>query len=226
MNWITNLFLSSIGRKVIVSLTGLFLILFLTVHVSGNFLLFKADSGEAFNAYSVFMSSNGLIQFVAWGTKLLIVLHIVQTIALTISNRNSRPEKYAYNKQGNNSSWSSRNMMVLGSIILIFLVLHLKSFWWEFHYGAVPASSYDASIPDYYSVVKAAFAQTWYVAIYLIALIGLSFHLWHGFQSSFQTLGLNHPKYTPFIKGLGALYSIFIPLGFATQPLYLFFIQM
>ncbi len=226
MSWILNLFLSTIGRKLIVALTGLFLILFLSVHVSGNFLLLKGDGGEAFNAYSQFMSSNGLIQVVAWLTKILIILHIVQTIILTIKNRNSRPVKYAYEKPGSSSTWSSRNMMILGTVILVFMILHLKTFWFTFHYGTVPMASYDPTVPDYYALVKLAFSELWYVAIYLLALVGLSFHLWHGFQSSFQTLGLNHPKYNPIIKGFGGLFSVFVPLGFATQPIYMFLIQM
>ena len=90
----------------------------------------------------------------------------------------------------------------------------------------VPSTSYDPNMPDYYAVVKMAFSELWYVVLYLVALIGLSFHLWHGFQSSFQTLGLNHSKYNPLIKGIGALFSIFVPLGFATQPLYMFLMQM
>ncbi|MEQ8359780.1 MAG: succinate dehydrogenase cytochrome b subunit [Cytophagales bacterium] len=226
MSWILNLFLSTLGRKLIVALTGLFLILFLAVHVSGNFTLLKGDGGEAFNAYSEFMSANPLIQTVAWLTKIFIVLHVVQTIMLTIYNRKARPEKYAFSKPGETSTWSSRNMMFLGSIILIFLILHLKTFWYEFHYGNVPMTSYDTDIPDYYAVVAAAFSELWYVLIYLVALIGLSFHLWHGFQSSFQTLGLNHPRYNPLIHGFGALFAILVPLGFATQPIYLYLIQM
>ena len=163
MSWILNLFLSTLGRKLVVALTGLFLILFLAVHVSGNFLLLKGDGGQAFNAYSEFMSSNTLIQAVAWITKLLIVLHVVQTIALTIKNRKARPEKYAYSKPSETSTWSSRNMMFLGSIILIFLILHLKTFWAEFHYnqGEIPVTSYDPNQLDYYAVVKMAFADLW-----------------------------------------------------------------
>jgi succinate dehydrogenase / fumarate reductase cytochrome b subunit len=226
MSWILKLFLSTLGRKLIVALTGLFLILFLSVHVSGNFLLLKGDGGRAFNEYSEFMSSNGLIQVVAWLTKVFIILHVVQTIVLTIKNRKARPQRYAYEKPGRNSTWSSRNMMILGTVILVFLVLHLKTFWFEFHYGTVPMATYDTALPDYYQVVKAAFSELWYVAIYLVALVGLSFHLWHGFQSSFQTLGLNHPRYNPIIKGVGGLFSVFVPLGFATQPIYMFLIQM
>lgn len=228
MSWILNLFLSTLGRKLIVALTGLFLLLFLAVHVSGNFLLLKGDGGQAFNAYSEFMSSNTLIQVVAWLTKVFILLHVVQTIMLTIKNRNARPEKYAYSKPGSSSTWSSRNMMILGSLILIFLIIHLKTFWAEFHYNqnAIPMTSYDPNQLDYYAVVKLAFTELWYVILYLVALVGLSFHLWHGFQSSFQTLGLNHPRYNPLIHGFGALYSIFVPLGFATQPIYMYLIQM
>ena len=117
-------------------------------------------------------------------------------------------------------------MAFLGTIILIFLILHLKTFWFEMHYGHVPYVNGDPSLgEDYFQLVKVAFAQLWYVIIYLLALIGLGFHLWHGFESSFQTLGINHLKYTPAIKATGKIFSILIPLGFSTQPIYIYILS-
>ncbi len=228
MGWLSKAFASNIGRKWVVSLTGLFLILFLLVHMSGNFTLLKAgaDEGAAFNEYSEFMGHNPLIQTVAWITKILILLHIVQTLYLTYLNRKARPVSYSYEKPGQSSSWSSRNMAFLGTILLVFLVLHLKTFWYVVHYGEVPYVDGDPSNGrDYFELVKAAFAQVWYVALYLLALLGLSFHLWHGFESSFQTLGLNHKKYTPIIQFVGRAFAILVPLGFATQPIFIYLLD-
>ncbi len=225
MGWFLSALSSSIGRKVIVSLTGLFLILFLIVHASGNFTLLNAgdDKGAAFNAYSEFMGHNPLIQAVAWITKILILVHILQTIYLALVNRKARPVGYKYEKPGQSSGWSSRNMTFLGIIILVFLVLHLKTFWYVVHYGEVPFVNGDPSQgKDYFKLVAVAFSQPWYVALYLIALVGLAFHLWHGFQSAFQTIGWNHPKYTPMIKTIGKILAILIPIGFSTQPIYIY----
>jgi succinate dehydrogenase cytochrome b subunit len=228
MGWFAAAISSNIGRKWVVSLTGFFLILFLLVHMAGNFTLLKAgsDNGQAFNIYSAFMGHNPLIQSVAWLTKVFILLHILQTLYLTWLSRRARPINYKYEKPGLSSSWSSRNMAFLGTIILIFLVLHLKTFWYEMHYGMVPNVSLDQySGEDYFLLVKVAFAQSWYVVLYLLALIGLAFHLWHGFESAFQTLGINHVKYTPFIKVTGRILAILIPLGFSTQPIFVYFLS-
>lgn len=228
MGWFTSAVSSSIGKKIVVSLTGLFLILFLIVHASGNFTLLKAgeDSGAAFNAYSEFMGHNPLIQFVAWGTKILILVHILQTLYLTLLNRKARPVGYKYEKPGQSSGWASRNMAVLGIIILVFLILHLKTFWYVVHYGEVPFVNGDPNMGrDYFELVRVAFSDLWYVAIYLVALLGLGFHLWHGFESSLQTLGWNHVKYTPAIKTIGRTLAILIPLCFSIQPLYVYLLN-
>lgn len=221
MNWVVNFFKSSVGKKVIMSLTGLFLCLFLAIHMSGNFLLLQDDGGKAFNEYSRFMTTFPLIKIVSYVTYAFIIFHIVDGLKLAMSNRKARPTKYAVSKPS--ATWQSRNMALLGVIILFFLVVHLKSFWFEMKFGNVPTVLIDGvETKDLYSIVYAAFSQWWYVAIYLVSLIAIGLHLAHGFQSAFQTLGLNHKKYTPFIKGFGLLFSIIIPLGFAIQPIYVF----
>lgn len=200
------------------SLTGLFLCLFLAVHMSGNFLLLQDDGGVAFNEYSKFMTSFPLIKVVSYVTYAFIIFHIVDGIMLALNNRKARPVKYAVSKQSN--SWQSRNMALLGIVIFFFLVVHLKSFWFEMKFGHVPLDA--SGNKDLYKIVYEAFSQWWYVGIYLVSLVALGLHLSHGFQSAFQSLGLNHSKYTPFIKGFGLLFSIVIPLGFAIQPIYVF----
>lgn len=221
MSWLTDTLTSSIGRKLIMSLTGLFLIVFLVVHLAGNFQLLSADSGESFNAYAKFMTTNPIIKTTSYGLYAFILLHIVMSIVLVMKNKSARPVGYDKVKGSANSAWSSRNMGILGTIILFFLVIHMKDFWWVMKFGSLPIDEFGNK--NLYLIVSEAFSQWWYVVLYVVCMIGLGFHLSHGFSSAFQTLGLNHKKYTPFIKGLGIVYAIAIPAAFASIPLYMFF---
>ncbi|MES2730303.1 MAG: succinate dehydrogenase cytochrome b subunit [Bacteroidota bacterium] len=226
MSWITQTLTSTIGRKVLMALTGFFLILFLVVHLIGNLQLLQNDGGEAFNKYAHFMGINPLIQTISIVNFFLILLHIVVSVLLTNRNRKARPTGYAYNKPSENSSLSSRNMGILGTVILIFLVIHLKGLWYRSKFGIMPMTSYGGEeYKDLYEITYQAFSQSWLVAIYVISMGFLAFHLSHGFQSAFQTLGLKHPKYTPVIKNIGLAFSIIIPAAFAAIPLVIFFKQ-
>jgi succinate dehydrogenase / fumarate reductase cytochrome b subunit len=131
---------------------------------------------------------------------------------------------YAVNTASANSLWTSRNMGILGTIVLIFLVIHMKSFWYQMKFGVMPVVSYDGvgEIKDLYSIVAEAFAQWWYVALYVVAMFGLAFHLSHGFKSAFQTLGLTHKKYTPLIESVGFWFSVVVPTLFALMPIVMF----
>jgi succinate dehydrogenase / fumarate reductase cytochrome b subunit len=204
------------------ALTGLFLISFLVVHLSGNFLLFKNDGGEAFNIYSKFMSTAGIIRVLEIGLLAGFVFHIYTALVLTRNNKKARPIEYATSNNNPAVSWFSKNMGLSGSIILIFLVLHLQNFYWRYHNWDIPTVSIDGEpVKDMYFLVATVFKNEWWVSpIYLVALVLLGFHLQHGFASAFKTLGLEHKKYNPIISGLGNLISILIPLGFATMPLY------
>jgi succinate dehydrogenase / fumarate reductase cytochrome b subunit len=204
------------------ALTGLFLILFLVVHLIGNLQLLKNDGGEAFNIYAQFMTSNPLIKTVSYVNYTFIILHVVWAIILSRRNRIARGSKgYAINK--NSSEWTSRNMGILGTFIFIFLVIHLKGFWYEMHWGGIAVENYDGKeVKDLYAVVAAAYSQVWYVAVYVVSMLLLSFHLWHGFASAFQTLGLNHTKYNPIIKFVGRAFAIVVPVGFALIPILMF----
>ncbi|SMG46386.1 succinate dehydrogenase / fumarate reductase cytochrome b subunit [Marivirga sericea] len=221
MSWLSDTLTSTIGRKLVMSLTGLFLIIFLVVHLAGNFQLLADDGGLAFNAYAKFMTSNPIIKFTSYGLYAFILIHIIMSIALAVKNKNARPVGYDKVKGSANSSFSSRNMGILGFIIFVFLVIHLRNFWYEMHWGSIPMD--EAGNKDLYAVVNAAFAEWWYVAIYVACMVGLAFHLSHGFSSAFQTLGVNHSKYTPFIKKLGIVYAILIPAAFASIPVIMFF---
>ncbi len=206
------------------AVTGLFLVMFLVGHVLGNLLLFLDDEGRAFNEYARFMTSTPIIQVLSIITYASIIVHAVYSIIITRINRAARPVQYAVNKTSANSLWSSRYMGILGTIVLIFLIVHFRSFWYEMRFGNIPVVNYDGSgeFKDLYSIVAEAFTQWWYVLLYVLAMVGLAFHLSHGFKSAFQTLGLTHSKYTPLIEGVGLWFSIIVPTLFALIPVVMF----
>lgn len=223
MKWIIDLFTSTLGRKLLMALTGLFLILFLAVHLVGNLQLLKDDQGRAFNIYAEFMSTNPLVQTISKGNFFFILLHIGVSIVLTIRNRAARgPVGYAVTT-GKSSIWSSRNMGILGTLILVFLVIHLKDFWGQMHYGDMAKVTYDGQeYRDIYSTVSLWFDKGWYVGLYVFCMAAVGFHLWHGFASAFQTLGLNHLKYNPLIHFVGKAFSVIVPVLFALIPILMF----
>lgn len=227
MSWFTQTITSTLGRKLLMALTGLFLVLFLVVHLAGNLQLLKGDEGEAFNIYAKFMTTNGLIKTTSYLLYATFIAHIVWSLLLTMHNSKARgPENYAYAKAAPSVTWNSRNMGLLGTIVFIFLVIHMRNFWYEMHWGDVPMVMIDgAEYKNLYMIVNAAFGEWWYVALYTFAMLGLAFHLYHGFQSAFQTLGLNTSKYTPAIKSAGVAFSIIIPGLFALIPIWMFLIR-
>lgn len=228
MSWTTKILTSSLGKKLIMSLTGLFLIVFLVVHLSGNLQLLYDDGGEAFNVYAHFMTTNGFIVFISYGLYFFILLHAIQGIVIALSNRRARQFGYAVANRKSNS-FASRNMALLGLLVFFFLAVHMGDFWYKMKFTSelnmIEYAGYDYAVKDLYHRVDTAFGEWWIVAIYILGLVALALHLWHGFQSAFQTLGLNHKKYTPVIVFLGRLYSIVIPLGFASIPLYFFLVK-
>jgi succinate dehydrogenase / fumarate reductase cytochrome b subunit len=143
---------------------------------------------------------------------------------LLSANKKARPQAYANVDQSKSSTWSSRNMGILGTLILVFLIAHMRSFWFEMKFGSIPIINYDGSdivYKDMYKIVVEAFTQAWYVVLYVICMIALAFHLFHGFQSAFQTFGINHHRYTPVIKVIGVgVFAIIIPALFAAMPLF------
>lgn len=224
MSWVTKTLKSTLGRKLIMSLTGLFLILFLTGHVSGNLLLFKDDGGDAFNMYAKFMTTNPAVKLLSYLTYISVIGHVIYSILLTRMNKSARPVGYGLSKESTNSSLSSRNMGVLGTIILIFLVIHMQTFWYQMHWGEVPFVDIEGEqYKDLFSIVTFAFQNPLMVIGYVVAMGFLGFHLSHGFASAFQTLGLSHKKYSPAIEALGKIYSVVVPLLFASMPIYIYF---
>jgi succinate dehydrogenase / fumarate reductase, cytochrome b subunit len=226
MSWIIKMLTSTLGRKLLMSLTGLFLISFLTIHLIGNLAIFSSDDGLAFNAYAAFMSTNPLIGAVSYLLYAGIVLHVVVAFILYFQNRSARPVKYNNQKSRENSSWESRSMTLLGILILAFLLIHLKDFWWQYkHSGGYQFVNDANGNRDIYALVIEQFSTTFALVSYLIGLAALFLHLKHGFQSAFQTLGLEHRKYTPAIKAIGLIYAIIVPIGFAAMPIFVYFIK-
>lgn len=226
MSWIINFFSSSIGRKVIMSLTGLFLITFLIVHLIGNLQLIAGDGGRSFNEYAQFMTSNPLIKFISIGLYVMILLHAILGLIIYFKNKSSKGVKpTAKNKA--DVKWASKNMALLGTLILFFLILHMGDFWLKMKLDQTAMVAYDggAQIKDLYKQVTITFDQPIFVVTYVISMIVLGFHLWHGFASGFQTLGLNHSKYNGIIDGIGKFLSIVLPIGFAIIPLYYYFVM-
>lgn len=225
MGWLTKFLSSSLGQKFVMAGTGLFLMLFLVVHLIGNLQLLKDDGGEAFNTYAFFMTHNPLIKIVSHSLYAFILLHTFQGLSLWRKNRAARGAvRYAVEHSRPNER-SSRNMAWLGIVIFVFLVLHLWQFWLQMKMGVLPAvdvAAYDHPVQNLYLPVKEAFANVGYVVFYVVCMAVVGFHLWHGFWSSFQTLGLDHRKWTPLIKTVGYVYAIGVPVGFAIIPIVMF----
>lgn len=214
---------SSLAKKYWMSLTGLFLCSFLVVHLAGNLTLLTdpIDAAPAFNEYTKFMTSFPLIKIISYVLYFSILFHAIDGILiLSRENKAARPVSYAYSKPERNTIWASRNMGVLGTAILVFIVLHMGNFWFKYHFGELPTD--ENGLVDMYGVVVASFKEGWYTAIYVLSMIALGFHLWHGFESAFQTLGINHKKYTPMIKGFGRFFAVVVPALFAIIPIYIF----
>ena len=227
--WIIKFLTSSIGRKLVMSLTGLFLILFLTVHLAGNLQLLFSDGGEAFNTYAYNMTHNPLIIMISFGNYFFILLHAFVGILLYFQNKGAKGTKYAVSNK-KSASWASKNMALLGTIILAFIFIHMGDFWFKMKMGEGWINEVDSialghPVKDLYEKVSYSFSQLWIVIFYLVGLAILGFHLNHGFASAFQTLGLNHKKYTPIIALLGKAYSIIVPVGFALIPIYIYFFK-
>ncbi|MDF1699215.1 MAG: succinate dehydrogenase cytochrome b subunit [Saprospiraceae bacterium] len=227
MNWLSKFLTSSIGRKLIMSLTGLFLIIFLIVHLLGNLQLLANDNGESFNSYAYFMTTNPIIKFASIGLYAFIILHALLGFAIWAKNKAAKGSSYAVRSNAK-VTWASKNMALLGTLILAFILIHMGDFWFKMKFtdqlAMVTVSGMDHPVKDLYSQVAHTFASPLMVGAYVLGMIVLAFHLWHGFQSAFQTLGINHKKYTPIIVAAGKVYSVVIPLLYAIIPLYYFFV--
>ncbi|MFC6102500.1 succinate dehydrogenase cytochrome b subunit [Olivibacter domesticus] len=215
MNWLIKTLTSSVGKKFTMAFTGLFLISFLIVHASINALIFYNDGGEIFTIGAHFMATNLIIRTIEIVLVVGLLLHIIQALLLWRSNRAARPIRYAVIKHPPQSTWYSRSMTLLGTLILLFLVIHTSNFWipnrtHQFLYGE--------ELPLYDMMIE-KFSDPIEVVIYLLGAFSLFWHLLHGFASAFQSLGLDHNKYKGLIRFTGKAFSVIICLTFAMMPI-------
>lgn len=219
----SRLMQSSVGKKLLMAITGLAMVIFLIEHLAGNLLLFSSDPAP-FNEYSHFLLSFGWLLIVAELILIAILLfHMISAIQITLGKKKARPEDYV--KKGNAGGASkktvaSSTMIWTGVIIFVFLIIHLKTFKFGPHY----TTTVDGVVMrDLYTLVWEVFQKPLYVIWYVAALILLGFHLRHGFWSAFQSLGVHHPRYTPLIYGVGIFVAVILAVGFIGIPIYIFF---
>jgi succinate dehydrogenase / fumarate reductase cytochrome b subunit len=210
MNWLTQTFSSSIGKKQIMAVTGLGFCLFIIVHLLGNLTVYSGK--DSFLAYVERLHSLGsLITLAEWGLAVFAVLHIGMGLLLFIRNVQSRPVRYAVRKNAGGRTIGSITEPYTGLLILAFIVVHLLKFRFV-----------DKTTTNDFIILSNTFAQIGYVLFYVLGVVVVAFHVSHGFWSGFQTIGLNHPKYMPFIQRFGLVFSIILGVGFASIPLYIF----
>lgn len=209
MNWFINTLGTSIGKKLMMAVTGFGFCVFLVAHLAGNLTLYAGK--DAFNSYAEHLHSLGAFLTVAeFGLLLFAVVHITAGAILFYQNFKARPHRYSVNKRAGGRTLGSETMPYTGFALLVFIIFHLMNF----HFA-------DKSNTTIFQIVSSAFANPEYVIIYTIAMIVAAIHVSHGFWSAFQTIGANHPKYMPFIKGTSLVFSIIIGFGFGFIPIYI-----
>lgn len=218
MTW-AQFFTSSIGRKLVMSLTGLFLITFLVVHVSVNAYIWANDGGETFNRTAHFLGSTIIIRIIEVVLFLGFIIHIIQGFVVEGSNLSKRGKGYAINVGNKGSRWYSRAMGLLGTLLFLFLVMHISHFWIPSRFTGLPEAAYNPSHHDLYSRMLIVFQNPVVVVLYVLGCISLAYHLAHGFQSAFRTLGLHNKKYLTIVNAIGIAFSIIVPLTFAMMPI-------
>jgi succinate dehydrogenase / fumarate reductase, cytochrome b subunit len=219
MKW-SELFTSSIGKKWVMALTGIFLILFLIIHVSLNACIWANDNGEMFLAGAHFMGGTVVPRILEIGLVIGFLLHIIQGLMLEFQNRSKRKKGYAVSMGNKGSKWYSRSMGLLGTLILFFLIIHVSHFW-------IPNRSHQGWLLgeeiNLYAKMRDVFQNEVVVIIYIAGCISLAWHLLHGFQSAFRTVGVSNRKYLSALNAIGIGFSIIVPLAFALMPLSFYF---
>ncbi len=207
--WIKKILGSSVGKKLLMAITGLFFCTFIFAHLLGNLMIYGGKN--AFNSYAAHLHSLGpILKLMELSMLLFATIHIFTGLWLFIKNKSARPIKYQYNKNAGGRTLGSATMPYTGIIILIFVIVHLSMF----HF-------IDHTNQTIYDIVSNAFSNPITVFFYIFVMIILSIQIIHGFWSLFQTFGLNHEKYTPVIKIIGLLFSIFIGVGFGFIPIWI-----
>jgi len=211
MNWLTKTLGTSIGKKLMMAITGLSFIGFLMAHLAGNLTIYGGK--DAFNSYAQKLHSLGPLLKVAEIVLLVFALaHVMTGVWLFYQNYNARPEKYAVKKTGGGRTIGSRTMPYTGLFLLVFVILHLSNFTFA-----------DKSQTTIYEIVSNTFANPFYVMFYIVAMTVAAIHVSHGFWSAFQSLGINHSKYIPIIMVLSIVFAVVVGIGFGFLPIYISF---
>ncbi len=209
MNWLINTLTSSLGKKILMSITGLSFCGFLVGHLGGNLTIYGGK--ELFNSYAEHLHSLGvLLKFAEWGLLLFAVIHILTGLTLFYQNYKARPVRYKVDKRAGGRSLGSATMPYTGILLLAFVVFHLANF----HFV-------DKTHISIYTIVTDAFANPLYVALYIAAMIVAAVHVSHGFWSAFQSLGANHPKYMPIIRTISLIFALVVGIGFGALPIFI-----
>ena len=235
MKW-SQFFTSAVGRKLVMALTGLFLISFLIVHVGLNSCIFydlalfnSNDNGSMFNRAAYFMGNSLVIRIMEIGLFAGFILHIIQGYMVEAKNRGMRKKGYKVDLGNRGSTWMSRSMAVLGTLIFLYLVMHVSQFWWpsrvshEVTQVSYPELSGDREMHNMFLLMYDTFQQGWVVVLYMIGVAALLFHLLHGFHAAFRSMGVHNKKYLLMLKGLGYGFSVIVCVLFALMPLSMYF---
>ncbi|MGB1004781.1 MAG: succinate dehydrogenase cytochrome b subunit [Salibacteraceae bacterium] len=222
MSPLKGFFNSSVARKFWMAITGLFLITYLLVHLGVNLVMFAGQ--DAFNQATHFMATNPLIQVMQYVLAAGFIVHIWMGIKLTLQNNAARSVKYAYENASVSSSWSSRNMIWSGGLVLVFLIIHMRNFFYEMKF-AHSVGTYELDgvlMHNDFELVAGLFSIWYYVVIYVLAFIALGIHLNHGFQSAFQSAGWKNSKWKGLMQTVGTAYSVLMAVGFSAIAIYFF----
>lgn len=210
MHWITGTLGSSIGKKLMMAITGFSFCGFLTAHLAGNLTIYGGQA--AFNSYAAHLHSLGpLITVAELGFLTFGLVHVITGLTLFLGNLKARPVRYAVNKSAGGRTLGSATMPYTGVILLAFVVLHLMNF----HFV-------DKTDTTIFNIVSSAFANPAYVVVYILAMIVAAVHVSHGFWSAFQTVGANHPNYMPLIRTISIAFAVIVGVGFGFLPIYIF----
>jgi succinate dehydrogenase / fumarate reductase cytochrome b subunit len=212
--WLRRTLSSSIGKKLAMAVSGLLLIGFLIVHLSGNLLIFADDQGRAFDEYARKLDDNPLLPIAEIALLALFVVHIALALRVTTENRDARRIGYGVRNSMGAKTLASSTMIVTGSLVLIFLIVHLA----DFRIGKLFAEARPFSLA---AMVRRRLHEPLGAAIYLAGVLALGVHLRHGFRSAFQTLGVNHPKLNPILVRVGWALAVILAAGFAAFPILL-----
>lgn len=209
MVWLKDAFSTSIGKKMMMAVTGLCFCGFLVAHLLGNMTIY--GGGEAFNAYAEKLHAlGGILTLAEFGMLFFAVVHVATGLLLFYQNWKARPVSYAVKHNAGGQNIGSITIPYTGILVLIFVVFHLLNF-----------SFVDKTGTTIFQIVSRAFSNPLYVVAYILAMIVVALHIRHGFWSAFQTIGANHPKYMPLIRGFSVLFGVIVGIGFGSLPIYI-----